>query len=206
MAFDRHMLDQLRHLVRPLASRVANVAARALVHLVDDSKKMQLIQIGVIEDETADDAEHFQPYGFYSVPLPGAEAAVIFPNGDRSHPIAVVVSDRSKRPTGGESGEVGVYGPTGARITMMANGDIEVQPAPGRDVLIREAGGSAVELATTLDLDILKSAIASAVIAIGGGGAATINAAADLLVAALVPTPSPPTWPVGTKALKAERR
>lgn len=41
----RELLDQLRHLLRPLSTRIANTVARAVVHLVDDSKKMQLLQI-----------------------------------------------------------------------------------------------------------------------------------------------------------------
>jgi phage baseplate assembly protein V len=142
MPLSREDLRQLERLLRPLATRAANTVARGVVQLVDDSTKMQLLQLGVLDGETLDGAEHFQPYGFYSVPLAGAEAAVIFPNGDRTHPIVVAVADRSKRPTDGDGGEVGIYGPTGARVRMMANGDIELQPAPGREVFIRDEGGT----------------------------------------------------------------
>jgi phage baseplate assembly protein V len=139
MPIGRDILDQLGQLMRPIATRVANTVARGVVQLVDDSKKQQLVQLGVLDGEDVDTAEHFQPYGFYSVPLVGAEAVVVFPNGDRSHPLVVAVADRGKRPTGGQAGEVGIYGPTGARVIMMANGDIEVRPAPGHEVLVRDA-------------------------------------------------------------------
>jgi len=73
MPIARDMLDQMRHLLRPIATRVVNSIARGVVQLVDDSVKMQLLQLGVLSGETIDGAERFQPYGLSSVPLPGAE-------------------------------------------------------------------------------------------------------------------------------------
>ena len=146
MPISREILDQLRHVWRPIATRVANTVARGVVRLVDDSTKMQLLQLGVLAGETIDGAEHFQPYGFSSVPLAGAEHVTLFPNGDRSHPLTIVVSDRRYRPTGGQPGEVTVYNNTGAKITMTKDGDIEVLPAPGRQVFIRNPDGTADRL------------------------------------------------------------
>lgn len=145
MPLDRNALDQLRHLLRPIANRVVNMVARGVVQLVDDSKKMQLVQLGVLAGETVEGeggAEHFQAFGLASVPMPGAEHVTLFPNGDRSHPITIVVADRRHRPTGGEPGTVTLHNHTGAKVIMMPSGDIEIQPASGREVLIRnEAGG-----------------------------------------------------------------
>lgn len=47
--------------------------------------------------EVNDDMEHFEPYGFTSHPLAGAEGVVTFLGGDRSHAIALVVADRRYR-------------------------------------------------------------------------------------------------------------
>ena len=145
---DRGTLDQLRHLLRPLSTRIANTVARAVVKLADDGRKLQLLQLGVLAGETVDGAEHFQSYGFSSVPLGGAEAVVVFPNGDRSHPLVIATSDRSNRPTGGQPGEVVVYNNTGAKITMTKDGDIKVQPAPGRQVLVDDGAGGSGPLVT----------------------------------------------------------
>ena len=146
MGIDRSTLDQIRQLLRPLATRIANTVARGVVQYASDGTKLQLLQVGALEDETLDDAEHHQSYGFSSVPLAGAEAVLVFPNGDHGHPLVVAVSDRRHRPTGGEPGEVTMYSHTGARVTMLASGDIEVQPGPGGEVLIREEGGTAGSL------------------------------------------------------------
>lgn len=118
MAISRDILEQIRHLVRPIATRVANTVARAVVQLVDDDKKLQLVQLGVLAGETVDGAEHHQSYGLASVPLPGAEAVVLFPGGDRAHPLVVAVSDRRYRPTGGGGGEVCLYTDEGDTIRL----------------------------------------------------------------------------------------
>ncbi len=142
MGINREHLDQLRHLLRPLAVRVASTIVRGFVQLADDSKKQQLLQIDGYEGGPNDGAENFQPYGLSSVPLSGAEHVTIFPNGDRSHPMTIAVSDRRHRPTGGSPGEVTLHCHTGAVVILKTNGDIELQPAAGHEVLIRDAAGT----------------------------------------------------------------
>ena len=105
----REIMRQLEQLIRPIKVRLANSIARAVVQVVDDSTKMQLLQLGVLADENVEDAEHFGSYGFNSVPKVGAEAVVLFPNGDRAHGLVVAVGDRRFRPTDWAPGEVGMY-------------------------------------------------------------------------------------------------
>jgi len=140
MAISRDLLDQLRHLLRPLSTRIANSIARAVVQVVADGSKLQVLQLGVLEGEDVDDGERFQAYGFSSVPLAGAEAVVLFPNGDRGHPLVVAVDDRRHRPTGGEPGEVTVYNDKGATVKITRDGDIIITPAPGKTVKICDDG------------------------------------------------------------------
>lgn len=138
----RDLLDQIRRLLNPLKIRIANLISRAVVQRVDDGKKLQELQIGVLAGEDLDEAERFQQYGFSSVPLEGAEAVSLFPNGDRGHPLVIAVDDRRHRPTGGQPGEVTIYSHTGAFARFMDSGDIEVTPAPGREVFVRSEGGT----------------------------------------------------------------
>jgi phage baseplate assembly protein V len=142
MGINREHLDQLRHLLRPLAARISNTIVRGVVQLADDGLKQQLLQLGALAGQTIADAENFQPYGLSAIPLSGAEHVTIFPNGDQSHPITIAVSDRRHRPTGGSPGEVTLHCHTGAVVIMKANGDIELHPAPGHEVLIRDAAGT----------------------------------------------------------------
>ncbi len=170
MGIDRGTLEQLRHLIRPLANKVLNTIARGVVQLADDGKKLQILQLGVLAGETIDGAEHHQPYGFSSVPLAGAEAVVVFPNGDRSHPLVIATSDRRHRPTGGEPGEVTMYHHSGSKVIMLEGGNIEVQPGPGGEVLIREEGGSVDRLVKKSEHDGHTHGPGSFTTPVGGGG------------------------------------
>ncbi len=119
-------MRHLDKLIAPLKTRLANMMARAVVSLVDDSKKMQILQLGVLADETRDDVERVQNYGFTSVPLSGAEAVVIFVGGRRDHGLAIAVDDRRYRIKNLESGEVAIYTDEGDSIVLKRGGNIEV--------------------------------------------------------------------------------
>lgn len=122
----------LESLLRPLRNRISNMVSRAVVQLVDDTTKMQLMQLSMLEDETRSEVERFQEYGFTSVPLPGAEAAVVFVGGRRDHGLIVAVGDRRYRLTGLVGGEVAMHDNTGSKIVMKANGDIQIVPSSGQ--------------------------------------------------------------------------
>lgn len=125
------MIDTVNRLLAPLANRVRNMVSRAVVQVVDDAKKAQLMQLGILADEVKDDVERLQNYGFTSVPLDGAEAVVVFVGGKREHGIVIVTEDRRHRLRNLESGEVAVYDRTGSKIVLKTNGDIEVTPSSG---------------------------------------------------------------------------
>jgi phage baseplate assembly protein V len=178
MAIGRDTLGQMRHVLRPLANRLANSIARAVVQLVDDGTKLQLLQLGVLADETVDAAEHHQPYGLASVPLAGAESVVLFPGGDRSHPLVVVTSDRRYRPINGEPGQVALYHYTGSKIVMLANGSIEAHPGPGGELLVRDEGGTVDRLVKKSEFDGHKHGPGTFVAPSGGGSVTGLSGGA----------------------------
>lgn len=120
------MIENLRKLLAPLRTRIANMVARSVVQLADDSKKLQSVQLGVLAGETREGVERFQNYGFSSVPLDGAEAVVLFVGGSRDHGLAIAVDDRRYRIRNLESGEVAVYTDQGDSIVLKRDGNIEV--------------------------------------------------------------------------------
>ncbi|KKK59089.1 hypothetical protein LCGC14_3037880 [marine sediment metagenome] len=137
-------LDDLEILLRPIVNQIANVVARAVIKRTDDSAALQKLQISVLESEPIDDAEHFQQYGFSSVPLTGAEAVVVFPGGDHAHPLVVAIDDRRHRPTGLKGGEVTVYHQSGSFILLRDDGSIGLRPKAGKTIDILEVGAGSL--------------------------------------------------------------
>lgn len=108
-------------LVKPVADRVALSIGRAVLRLVSEMPGVQLVQVEALRGEVIDQAEHLQPYGYASHPLPGAEAVVAAVGGSRNHPLILVVADRRYRP-GLEPGEAIVYDDQGQTIHLKRDG------------------------------------------------------------------------------------
>lgn len=151
-------------LLQPLRNRVAGMVARAAVTLVNDSKRMQELQLQLLAGETIADAERVQNYGFTSKPFPpsgeqAAEAVVLFVGGGRDHPLIVAVDDRRHRPQGFADGESALYDDQGTRVHLQRGQLLLKHPTKIR----LEVGDSAIEIEsgkvtiTTPELSIIKS-------------------------------------------------
>ena len=186
-------MEQLRKLLRPLATRVANMVSRAVVQLPDDTAKLQLLQLSVGPDETRDRCERFQEYGLTSVPLEGAEAVVLFPNGRRDHGLVVAVADRRYRLAGLSPGDVALYRAGGLHLVLREDRASITAPEVR---LGSDAATELVALASRVEaqLTALKSAISGAATAPSDGGAAF---KANLLAALS-------SWPASTAASKVK--
>jgi len=101
---------------------ISNLLARAVVRGLDTATKCQMLQIEMAGGEGKSDIEHFEPYGFTAAPLIGAEAVAAYFDGDRSHGVVLVVSDRRYRIKGLQSGEVAVYDDLGQSVTLTRAG------------------------------------------------------------------------------------
>lgn len=88
---------------------IKSVLVRGTVALADSLRKMQSVQVRLLAGEVKDQVEHLEPYGFTSAPLAGAEALAGFIDGDRSHGVVIVISDRRFRLQGLKAGEVALY-------------------------------------------------------------------------------------------------
>ncbi len=149
----RAIFDQVRAMLRPLETKVANIAARAIIKLIQDSGTRQTAQVDGLPSETLDDVQHFIPYGLISVPRSGAEGVMLFVDGDRGHPLLFAVDDRSARPTGGDPGDTGLYHFEGAQVRLTTSGDILITPKAGQKVLVSDGSGTLEPLVKKSEFD-----------------------------------------------------
>ena len=122
------MINVINKVIAPLKRSIALMIGRAVVTLVNDKTGLQSLQAAGLSEELLADIERFQDYGFTSVPLPGSEALLVFPSGNREHAIAARVDDRKFRPTGLNPGETCIYDFAGNMVILKA-GEIEVKHA-----------------------------------------------------------------------------
>ena len=126
------MMATLERMLWPIRRRVLNMIARAAVVLVDDAGETQLVQLQAPRGETHDGVEHLQPYGFSVHPYPGAEPVLLCVGGMRQHPVAIIATDKRRRPTGLSAGDVCVYGDSDSdtdgqhRLILKAGGTAEL--------------------------------------------------------------------------------
>lgn len=111
-----------------IADRVRNMAARAILRVINDAAKAQAVQIELLDGESQDGVERFQNYGFTSVPHDGAEAVALAMGGLRSHVIVIACEDRRYRLTSMESGEVALYDDRGQIVKLTRSGIEIVSP------------------------------------------------------------------------------
>ena len=111
-----------------VAARVRLAIGRVVLGLVNDAAKLQAVQVTVRAGEVRDRAEHFQHYGFTSVPLPGAEGIGLAVGGSTDHMVVINIDDRRYRKTGLLPGEVAIYTRWGDYI-LIKEGEIVIKHA-----------------------------------------------------------------------------
>ena len=108
-------------------SLLTRLLARGTVVLANSASKLQSLQMRLTAGEVNDDLEHFEPYGFTSHQLAGAEGVVTFIGGDRSHAIALVIADRRYRLQALAAGEVAIYTDEGDKIHLKRGRIIDIE-------------------------------------------------------------------------------
>lgn len=104
-----------------------NLLSRGTVVLVNAAAKMQGMQVRLLAGEVKDGMEHFEPYGFTSNPLGGAEVLAAFFGGDRSHGVIICAGDRRFRLQNTKPGEVALYTDEGDKIHFKRDRVIEIE-------------------------------------------------------------------------------
>jgi phage baseplate assembly protein V len=116
------VLNAISKATEDMRGKVRLMVGRAILSLVKDTGAIQTCQATLLDEEVHDDVERIQEYGFTSVPIPGAEAALVFVGGNRDHGLVIAVDDRRYRMTGLKSGEVALYDDQGQSVYLTRDG------------------------------------------------------------------------------------
>ena len=111
-------IQAFKKMIDPVKRSIVSAIARAVIKSIDDTTGIQSAKIAILADLTKDQIEHFQSYGFTSVPKSGAEGVVLFPQGNQDHGILICVDDRRYRFKGLEDGEVALYSDEGDYVHL----------------------------------------------------------------------------------------
>ncbi|MDP1628864.1 phage baseplate assembly protein V [Parvibaculum sp.] len=106
---------------RTMWNRLALMLARGILTAVDDAKKLQVVSVDLLADESRP-LENFQTYGLTANAPDGLEVLAAFLGGDRSHGIVVAVGDRVYRLKGLRKGEVALYDDLGQKVHLTRDG------------------------------------------------------------------------------------
>jgi phage baseplate assembly protein V len=115
-----NVVTVIKKVVAPLQRRVMSMISRGIVVLVNDSTKIQTTQVSVMAGEVQSNVERLQQFGFTSVPLPGAEAVVLYVGGSRDHGVVIAADNRQLRITSLKPGEACVYNSQGDLVHVKA--------------------------------------------------------------------------------------
>lgn len=115
------MIDQLKKIIAPLQRRILLMVARGVIQTVNDSDKIQKLQLSVLADEVTDKIDRIQEFGFTSRPKAGAQAVILFLGGNRDHGVVIGTEDGQVRPVDLDEGECAIYSFDGYQVRVRAD-------------------------------------------------------------------------------------
>ena len=104
-------------------------AFRGKVKNVNSADGVQRLQIEGLADETVQNLEHAEQFGFTGNPPVDSDCVVVPLGGKTSHGIIVTTTNGAYRVTGLAPGETAVYNQDGAKIVLKAGKVIEIECA-----------------------------------------------------------------------------
>lgn len=101
-------------------------AFRGVLHLVKSADNIQKVQASGLADETLQDVELMQQFGFTSVPPANTQAVILPIGGQTTHGIVIATENGSLRVKNLQGGEVAVYDESGSSIVLKKGRLIEI--------------------------------------------------------------------------------
>lgn len=109
-------------MIQQLWGRVQLLFAQGVGLMIGADK----VQVRVLDEETLDNINRVEPYGFSYRPKPGCQTYLAFPAGDRSYGVALIIGDKRYQMDLKE-GEVAIHDDEGNWVHIQRGGIIEVK-------------------------------------------------------------------------------
>ncbi|OOF86703.1 baseplate assembly protein [Rodentibacter ratti] len=122
----------MRRLTQAIQQRAQNAisdirqAFRGVLNLVKSADNIQKVQVSGLADETLQDVELMQHFGFTSVPPANTQAVILPMGGQTSHGIVIATENGAFRVKSLQGGEVAVYDESGSSIVLKKGRLIEI--------------------------------------------------------------------------------
>ncbi|OOF46948.1 baseplate assembly protein [Rodentibacter trehalosifermentans] len=122
----------MRRLTQAIQQRTQNAisdirqAFRGVLNLVKSADNIQKVQVSGLADETLQDVELMQHFGFTSVPPANTQAVILPMGGQTSHGIVIATENGAFRVKSLQGGEVAVYDESGSSIILKKGRLIEI--------------------------------------------------------------------------------
>lgn len=116
---------------RNIRNRFNNMIRRAVVELVDDSTKLQILGLSVLKNEPQDEVEHFEHYGLTTSPPKGAEAIVLRIGGAGDVQAVIATAYRQGRPKLATQEDVTLWHKIGHKIELQVRKIVITLNDPG---------------------------------------------------------------------------
>ncbi|OOF45607.1 phage baseplate assembly protein V [Rodentibacter trehalosifermentans] len=122
----------MRRLTQAIQQRTQNAindirqAFRGVLNLVKSEDNIQKVQVSGLADETLQDVEFMQHFGFTSVPPANTQAVILPIGGQTSHGIVIATENGAFRVKNLQGGEVAVYDESGSSIVLKKGRLIEI--------------------------------------------------------------------------------
>jgi phage gp45-like len=104
-------------------TRLQLLFAQGVGLMVSDDK----VQVRVLSDEPLNNIKRVEPYGYSYRPKAGCQPYLLFPAGDRSYGVAIVIADRRFQLVL-EEGEVALHDDQGQKVHLKRDGVVVSTP------------------------------------------------------------------------------
>lgn len=122
----------MRRLTQAISQKAQNTindlrqAFRGVLNLVKSADNIQKVQVSGLAEETLQDVELMQHFGFTSVPPANTQAVILPIGGQTSHGIVIATENGAFRVKNLQGGEVAVYDESGSSIVLKKGRLIEI--------------------------------------------------------------------------------